>query len=84
MDCDCGHPAGHHDDEPAGCWDCDCEAWHVTQAPDALERGWWEFGTHPEQAPCLDCGGKFMTGRCTARTDGSHRYPPFPGKPIGE
>jgi len=24
---DCGHPAGHHDDEPAGCWDCDCTAW---------------------------------------------------------
>jgi hypothetical protein len=25
--CECGDPAGHHDDEPAGCWDCECSGY---------------------------------------------------------
>lgn len=32
--CTCGHPAGHHDDEPHGCWDCDCESWSQNDWPD--------------------------------------------------
>lgn len=31
-DCVCGHPPGHHDDEPHGCWDCACEAWQENEA----------------------------------------------------
>jgi site-specific DNA-methyltransferase (adenine-specific) len=37
--CVCGHEAGHHDDEPHGCWDCACEAWERAEADD-FKRGW--------------------------------------------
>lgn len=34
--CVCGHSAGHHDDEPAGCWECSCEAWHGNASAPAV------------------------------------------------
>jgi hypothetical protein len=68
--CRCGHPPGHHDDEPAGCWECDCEAWHGSRT-DWLERLSVEQhergtcgcnGTHPSGWLCNALQGPWPEG----------------------
>lgn len=67
--CVCGHGSGHHDDEPYGCWHCDCESWDRAAESSLLVRP----ATDDERDRfCLETSMKVRQPRGATWTEWNH------------
>jgi hypothetical protein len=69
MNCVCGHSAGHHDDPPMGCWECQCR--ELVEDPTPPETRGEQSRTSPDGSvtvtvPCDETSGELdedLTGK---------------------